>query len=112
MKTKNFGLAAVAFLIAIGAASASMFTLKNVFVKAKMTTDPSTTVCIDSGVQCESSGSQTCTVQFTVVSGTDHVATGTSFHPYEPSSCSIELKNNSNTTLISSVSGIDRLVQN
>lgn len=111
MNRKNVSLAAVAVVIAVGSAFASMFTAEDVWVRAKLRTDPSgSTECVNTNVQCDATGSSTCSVSVPVVGGTQTASTSGTFKPYR-ATCVQVLSNTSSTSLSSTVNTIDHLVQ-
>jgi hypothetical protein len=103
MKNKNIILAVIAFCFATGSAFATFFAPTNVWVRAKFSSAPGTpAVCLNTGAQCESTGSQLCIVQVTLSGGgtqtANSTATGTPYITYY-SGCITALYNNCNCTL-------------
>lgn len=110
MKTKNFGLAAFAFIIAIGAASATMFTSRQIYVKAHPKSDPLAQACMDTGAACDDSGANPCVVTISVTGGTQVIQTNTSFRPYQLGCSTQVLKSTSSTSISGTASNIDSVI--
>ncbi|MBT1688299.1 DUF6520 family protein [Dawidia soli] len=111
MKTKNLSLAAFALVLAVGSAFASFLAPENVYVRAKLKSDPNgLTQCVNTGVQCDDAGSNLCTVNVPVTGGTTQVQTDATFRPYRVT-CQVQLHNTSAAPISSSITTIDRIVQ-
>jgi hypothetical protein len=114
MKCKQFLLAAFSFLLAVTAAVASrqtsgFFAPETVFVKAKLTASSPTT-CVNTGVTCNSSGTQVCCVRLNVATGSDVACTNGLYKSYR-SGCTQVLFGDTQEWAISSVS-VHSLVAN
>jgi hypothetical protein len=112
MKTKNVSLAIFAFVFAIGTAFASFLAPEDVFVHAKLKSDPDgPTVCVNTGVQCDNTGTAICTVTVPITGGTATASTGGTFRPYR-ATCQVQLNATQDSAGgSSSVQTIDRILQ-
>jgi len=99
MKTKNLIMAAAAFVFAIGGALAYTFSAQTVFVRARLTSG-GTQQCVNTGVQCEETGTDICKVQITTHSGAQTATSSGPVYTFK-SGCATVLKNNQDITLIS-----------
>lgn len=83
---------------------------ENAFVRAKLKSDPSgITQCVNTGVQCDDTGTSVCTIYVPVTGGSTVVETYSTYKPYRVG-CVVELYS-SDGGGISDVSTIDRIVQ-
>jgi len=112
MKTKNVLLATLAFVFAVGSAFASLFTARDIFVKAKLSSAPGApTQCINAQVKCDDSGSSTCTVNIQLRSGANAQASTTGpVYTFDATPCVTLLDNTSVTAVNSPLAGDDRPV--
>jgi len=94
MKSRNFVLASAAFVFAIGGAIASAFAPQNVWVKARLIQNGPIR-CVNTAVQCDASGTNTCLVHVPTSStgGTTAASTSGTFKTYTNSECTIVIAN-------------------
>ena len=71
MKTKNFALAMIAAVFAVGGAFATALTVDPVFVKGYLTATPTVLRCINTNKTCDNPGNFACSVRLIVQSGPD-----------------------------------------
>jgi hypothetical protein len=109
MKTKNLALAAAAFTVAVGSAFASFLSPAPVFVHAQFGGPGSTIECINTGVECEVTGTVNCTVVVDLSGGGSQTAesNSTSARTYQ-ATCATILKNSVATPIQSPISGSNR----
>jgi hypothetical protein len=100
-------------MFAIGAIFALSSSSNDVYVHAKLKSDPDgATMCVDTDVQCDPSGSAVCTVVVAVTGGSITVVTAGVFRPYKiATNCQTEM----NGTMdkpggICSLTNIDRIL--
>jgi hypothetical protein len=81
MKTKNLDTILFVLVVAIGRAMATILALENI-VHAKLKSDPDgPTARVDTGVQCDNSGTQVCAVLVPITASFEVARTGGSFLP-------------------------------
>lgn len=111
MKGIKIDIAAIAFITGSSCAVASALTVDDVYVRAKLVSNPAgMTQCVNTGVQCLSFGVSVCTVVIPITGGSTTVSTGSVFKPYRGSSCQTELTHVDSYPQTSTVFGIDTLV--
>jgi pyruvate/oxaloacetate carboxyltransferase len=112
MKTKSLILVAFAFAFAIGSAFAALLIPEDIYVRAKLKTDPSgPTQCVNTLKQCEFGAGAICTVVVPVTGGTATASTTGTFKTYRGTNCVTVLSSPSNTDVTSEITTIERLVQ-
>jgi hypothetical protein len=112
LRAKNIGLVTASFLLGLGSAVGSVCIPENVYVRAKLKSDPSgETQCVDTGIQCDATGLGVCIVTIPISGGISMVATNSvKFRPYRGSDCQVQLTGMDGGG-DSSVSIIDRLAE-